>query len=167
VQNISLFGIAILLVAGFYWHDIFYTLGYIPLLIIGSIVVFLVIKCITWSSMNISGLRRKYHGVMVFKPYEMDLIRYGFKRLMIRIARNSRMNVGNVYRAKLNVTADKHFAVLLITDIITKRLGDVTESEVYLDCNDNAEQFIRYWKQKHGKVDLDAPVKVIKFDVID
>ena len=48
LNNIFLFAIAMLMVAGFYFHAEFYKLGWIGLLIIGSIVTFVVLKTIIY-----------------------------------------------------------------------------------------------------------------------
>jgi len=127
LQNALLFVIAILLVFGFYYHAEFYKLGWFGLLIIGSIITFSVLKLIIWLSYG-KTFKEDFQGVLIFRPEEVEAIKHGRIKQIIRPERKRQIQPGEVYRAKLNIMSESYFSELFIMNIFTKS-GDVMAEE--------------------------------------
>lgn len=164
LKNSLLFVISLLLVLGFYYHPYFYQLGLFWLLVVGGTVTFIIIKLGAW--INSTGVIQMYDGVMLFEPHQSELIKNGLMKQTIRLPRASRIRKGHIIRAKLSLESDIYFAELLITDVRKKAIDQLTEEDVYLSGYKNLAEFKKQWEEKHGKINEDDKVRIIKFRLI-
>ncbi len=166
LQNIVLFSIAILLVFGFYNHGYFYNFDLSLMIIVGGIFTYAVIKAIIWSANNASS-KQQVDGVMTFKDDEKNLIIHGLKKQMTQPLLKSRMKVGEIYLAKINIMSKKYFANLKITDIIEKSLDVLSTEDIYREGFHTKMQFKDQWIQKYGAWDPKLRVRLIRFNVVE
>ena len=165
-QNLFLFAIAIVLVTGFYYHGEFYKLGWIGLLIIGSITTFITLKAILYLNYN-RILKKEFDGFLIFKPEEIDSIKHGQIKQIIRPERDSNIKPGDLYKAKINVMSDQHFSELLIKSVLSKKLKELNEKDIFLTGVKSKSEFKNRWIEKYGGWKQDLEVKMIRFEPIE
>jgi len=166
LQNALLFVIAILLVFGFYYHAEFYKLGWFGLLIIGSIITFSVLKLIIWLSYG-KTFKEDFQGVLIFRPEEVEAIKHGRIKQIIRPERKRQIQPGEVYRAKLNIMSESYFSELFIMNIFTKRLKNLSENDIFLTGVKSFQDFRSIWMGKYGVWEPENSVNLIKFEVLN
>ncbi|MCK4828063.1 hypothetical protein KA005_70695 [bacterium] len=166
LQNIVLFSIAVLLVFGFYFHGYFYEFGLPLLIIIGGLFTFAIIKVIMWSVNNVNS-KHNADGVLLFKDSEKDLIIHGLIKQTTQPARKSRMKIGEIYHAKMNIMSEKYFANLKITDILEKKMNSITREDIYREGLESKQEFEHQWKQKYGTWDPVQKVRLIRFSLAE
>lgn len=132
-------------------------------MIIGSIITFAVIKTILYLNYN-KYSKDDYEGVLIFKPDDVNLIKHGKIKQIIKPDRDSNIKPGSVYKAKLNIMSDQHFSELLIKNIYSKKLRDLTEKDIILTGATSKKDFKSHWANKYGDWDPRILVKIIRFD---
>jgi hypothetical protein len=162
VRNAALFGVSMLLVIGFWGHANFYSLGFLPLVIVGGAVTFITLKVIMWANGSM-GWGRRAAGTLLFSPEDVKLVQYGAKTTLVRPLRRTRMTAGSIYEAKLSVVSDRPFARLLVTDVYRRRLGEFTEDEAARDGAGSLEEFRAMWAAAYGRWDPAQIARVIEF----
>ena len=155
-----------LLVIGFYFHGIFYEFGLPLLLLIGGVTTYSVLKLIMWSA-NHAPDQSKIDGVLIFKGKEKDLIIHGLKKQTMLPARRTRMKVGEIYRAKINIMSKKYFANLKITDILEKDLDNLSHEDLQREGLNSHDEFINSWVEQYGALQAGQKVRLIRFNVMD
>ena len=161
-RNAVLILISMVMVIGFWGHGAFYQLGEIPLVVIGGVAVFAVLKSISWANRS-TAMGKRASGTLLFPPDDIKLVQYGSKSITVRPLRKTRMRAGTVYEAKLTVTTEKSFARLLVTDVYRKRLGELTEDEVSREGLRSLAEFRKKWEAAYSKWDPNEIVRVIEF----
>jgi hypothetical protein len=152
-------------VISFYYHSEFYKLGWIPLLIIGSLITFITLKAILWVNYNkFSG--GVAHGTLIFQSDEVDAIKLGRITQLIRPRRESNIKPETIYRAKLNLMSNQFFAELLIKKVIIKKIKDITENDIFLTGAISLKDFKDNWIKRYGFWKPDSVVRVIRFETI-
>lgn len=158
-RNLVVYLISISLVIGFYWHSRFYDLGLVPLVIIGSMLTFIVLKIILWTNKETSLLKR-ISGTLFVTEDEMRDISSGKMTCLIRPIRKSRMRAGQVFTVKVSPTRDGIEEKILINEIYRKRLIEIGAMEARMAGFDNVEKFIEKFGKRFGKKDI---VRIINF----
>jgi len=166
LQNLLLFAIAALLVTGFYYHTEFYKLGWIGLLIIGSILTFIILKAILYLNYK-KFYKGECKGFLIFESEEVDSIKHGQIKQIIRPERESNIKPGDLYKAKINVMSDQHFSELLIKSIFSKKLKELNEKDIFLTGAKSKKEFKNRWIEKYGGWKQDLEVRMIRFEPID
>ena len=166
IQNIILFAIAILLVFGFYNHGYFYNFDLSMMIIIGGIFTYAVIKAIMWSANNVTA-KQPSDGVLTFKENEKNLIIHGLKKQLIQPLRKSRIKVGEIYHAKINIMSNKYFANLKISDILERNLDKLSPEDIYREGLQTKIEFKEQWIQKYGEWDPKQRVRLIRFNIVE
>jgi hypothetical protein len=166
IQNVVLFSIAVLLVIGFYNHGYFYNFDISMMLIVGGIFTYAVIKLIIWSTYNFQA-KQSSDGVIIFKENEKNLINHGLKKQLIQPLRKSRMKVGDIYNAKINIMSKNYFANLRITNIFEKKLEKLSLEDIYREGFQSKITFKNQWVQKYGGWDPKQRIRLIRFNIVD
>lgn len=154
------------MVAGFYYHAEFYKLGWIGLLIMGSMVTFIVLKIILYLNYT-KYTKGDVEGFLIFKPDEVDLIKHGKIKQIVRPDRVNYLKPGAIYRAKLNVMSDTFFSELIIRGIKIKKLFELSEQDILLTGADSRDEFINRWVTKYGSWRPEKNVRLIRFETIN
>ncbi len=162
VRNAALFVVSMMLVVGFWGHGAFYSLGFLPLVLVGGATTFVMLKLIMWASES-RGWGRRPAGTLLFAPGDVKLVQYGSKTLAVRPLRRTRMTAGSVYEAKLDVVSGRAFARLLVTDVYRRRLGELTADEAARDGARSLADFRSKWEAAYGHWDPVALCRVIEF----
>jgi len=130
IRCIFLFLISVVLVAGFWFHSLFYQVGFTNLLLVGGFVTFLVI----WAArlvMTGELPRGRPSGELSFTVDEGDRLLKRVARLVIRPSEGLVVPpVGRVIRAKYDTGPE--FARLVIEDARRAFLSDLTDEDARL-----------------------------------
>jgi len=164
-RNAALFAVSMLLVLGFWGHGNFYSLGFLPLVLIGGAITFAMLKIIMWANGSM-GWGRRSAGTLLFVPDDVRRVQYGSKTTVVRPLRRTRMRAGSIYEAKLSVVSDRSFARLLVTDVYRRRLGQFTEEEAARDGARSLEEFRQSWEAAYGPWNPAQIARVIEFRVL-
>ena len=148
VSNIILFMVSVILVIGFYWHETFYQLGLLPLVIVGGLATYIVLKVITWSANEFMTISTHPEGTLLVSEEEAKGIIAGSITRLARPLRKGRMRAGTLYDVRTNMFQDPIVRVV-ITDIRRFRLEKLREGDLPENFKD-AQEFREYWKKKHG-----------------
>ena len=162
VRNAAMFVVSMLMVIGFWGHQAFYTIGFLPLIFVGGALTFALLKVILWANGSL-GWGRRSAGTLLFAPDDVRLVQYGSKTATVRPLRRTRMRAGSIYEAKLSVVSDRAFARLLVTDVYRRRLGQFTEEEVARDGASSLEDFRKRWEAAHHRWDPGEIARLIQF----
>jgi hypothetical protein len=108
--------------------------------------------------------------MLLFKPRHQEPIITGTKTQTRRIWKKPHAKVGAIHLAKTKMISKEFFAKLLITDVYTERLGDISLedaiAEGYPDKNSYLFAFADINKQSVTDRDfLDQVLYVVKFEV--
>jgi hypothetical protein len=129
IANILLIGVSMIMVIGFFYHGTFYQIGLIPLVIIGGIIVFIVIKLVSWANSSMSIKRKGRVGTLLFKADRISSILYGEVTTTVRPLKKGRLRVDMLCSIKATLSG-KPAGMVLIKDIRRKRLNDLTDKEI-------------------------------------
>lgn len=135
-------------------------------MILGSIITFITIKAILYLNYN-RILKREFDGFLIFKPEEVDSIKHGQIKQIIRPARESNIKPGALYKAKINVMSDQHFSELLIKSVFSKKLKELNEKDIFLTGAKSRKEFKNRWIEKYGGWKQDLDVRMIRFEPMD
>jgi len=160
VSNILLVGISMIMVVGFFYHGTFYQIGLIPLVIIGGIAVFIVLKIITWANSQL-GVRRKGHvGNLLFKADRISSVLYGEVTTTIRPLKKGRLRVDMLCNVKATLSG-RPAGTVLITDIRRKKLDELDEKDTRqegMSADRFRQEFMKMYGGPEGQI-----VRVIHF----
>lgn len=160
VSNILLIGISMIMVVGFFYHGTFYQIGLIPLVIIGGVIVFVVLKVITWANSQL-GVRRKGHvGNLLFKADRIPSVLYGEVTTTVRPLKKGRLRVDMLCNIKATLSG-RPAGVVLITDIRRKRLDELGDRDMREEGMP-ADRFRKEFVKRFGGP-VDQIVRVIHF----
>jgi len=127
IRCIFLFLISVVLVAGFWFHSLFYQIGFTNLLLVGGFVTFLVI----WAArLALSGElpRGRPRGELTFSVEEADRVQKAVARLVVRPSEGTTIpGVGHVVRAMYETGPE--FGRLYIEDARRAFLSDLTDAD--------------------------------------
>jgi len=160
ISNILLVGISMIMVIGFFYHGTFYQIGLIPLVIIGGVVVFIVIKIISWANSSLSIKRKGRVGTLLFKSDRISSILYGEVTTTIRPLKKGRLKVDMLCSVKATLSG-KPAGTVLIKDIRRKRLIELTDKEMKGEGM-TAERFKEEFMKRYGGTE-EQIVRVIHF----
>lgn len=160
ISNILLIGISMIMVVGFFYHGNFYRVGLGPLIIIGGIAVFIVLKIISWANSSLSVKRKGRVGTLLFKAEKLPSITYGEVTTTIRPLKKGRLRVDMLCTIKATLSGRAAMTVL-IRDIRRKRLNELTDRDVR-DEGESAERFRAEFLKVYGG-SPDQIVRVIHF----
>ncbi len=165
IRNILLFAIAMILVLGFYYHSMFYSVSLEMGLVVGSIIVFGLMKLSAW--INSHRLFQVYDGVLLFEPDEVEQVKNGYIKAILRKTRPlSRLKKGNIIRAKLSLQDKAYFAELLIIDEQLKRKDEITNEDAYLCGFRSKKELLEDWQSKNKRSGGNKRLRLIKFKVL-
>lgn len=164
LRQVTLFGVAMLMVLGFYLHEGFYSLGLPLLLAIGATAVFVVLRAIAWS-LGPDRAKPQTTGVLLFPKGLVDGIRHGTVTTTLRPLRESPMRAGDVFGARVLLT-ETSFALVRIVEIRRSRLGGMTAADAR-QCGFGEEAaLLDVWTRTRGRNDPNEIVRLIRFEVI-
>ena len=127
VRSVLLFLLSIVLVAGFYFHSAFYSVGLYPLLLIGGFVTFLVIlgaRLILLGELP----RGRPSGELTFGLEEGDRVQRQIVSLAVLPVEGRDVPVvGQAVRGRYETGIE--FGRLLVVDVGRKFLSEITEEE--------------------------------------
>lgn len=131
LRGVFLFLFCILLVAGFWFHSLFYQVGFFPLLLGGGFVVFLVILAMRAAlGAEVIRIRKPKHS-LVFSESEATQIIHGIKTMTAsRVEEISPLSAGAYCLGRVGDEQGKPFAVVKILDSSRRLVEDVTEEEI-------------------------------------
>lgn len=134
-----LFGLSVLLVAGFYFHSEFYALGLYPLLAIGGAVTFLVILAFR---IILTGEipRGRPSGDIIFPLEAGNAVLDGGIRAAFVPQRDEPPTVGQVVRARYPTSAE--FGRLLVVDAVRKYVSDLTDADARMAGYQNLQALL-------------------------
>jgi hypothetical protein len=103
---------------------------------------------------------------MLFKPYHIWPIIAGVKTQTRRVWTRRRARPGSVHLAHTKFLAPKidAFATLLIKDIYSQPLGDMTEEDAWAEGGYTLKTFRKGWPLINGSWDPDQIVWVVRFE---
>jgi hypothetical protein len=160
ISNILLVGISMIMVVGFFYHGTFYQIGLIPLVIIGGIAVFVVLKIISWANSSLTVKRKGRVGTLLFKADRLPSITYGEVTTTIRPLKKGRLRVDMLCTVKATLSGRAAMTVL-IQDIRRKRLNELTERDLREEQT-SPEGFVKEFIKAYGGAP-DQMVRVIHF----
>jgi len=160
ISNILLVGISMIMVIGFFYHGTFYQIGLIPLVIIGGVVVFIVIKIISWANSSLSVKRKGRVGTLLFKADRISSVLYGEVKSTVRPLKKGRLRVDMLCSVKATLSG-KPAGLVLITDIRRKRLFDLSDTEAKAEGLSSAK-FKHEFIKRYGGTE-DQIVRIIHF----
>jgi ParB family chromosome partitioning protein len=97
-----------------------------------------------------------------FSKIHADAILIGAKTQTSRKGKEPKLQKGVIVRGQVT-----HFADLLITDIVKKKLADFNEDDAKREGGYTLEEFKAVWKTLHGKWNPDEQVFVISFKLLN
>ena len=127
---------------------------------------FIVIKAILYLNYNKYN-KGEFDGFILFKPEDVDSIKHGRIKQIIRLERESSIEPGAIYKAKLNAMSHQYFSELLIKNIFSKKLKDLSEKEIFLTGADSSDEFKNRWLEKYGAWQPNLLVRLIRFEQLD
>ena len=154
------------MVTGFYYHAEFYKLGWIGLLILGSIITFITVKVILYLSYSWPQMK-EFEGALIFKSEEVNPIKHGKIKQIIKPGRECNIRPDAVYQAKLNIMSERYFSELLITNIFSKKLKELSEKDILLTGAGSRKEFKKRWVVKYGRWVPNMDVTMIRFESIE
>ena len=159
VRSGFLFILSVLLVLGFYVHSAFYAIGFIPLLVGGSVATFLVI---TTTRVIVAGQipGRRPVGEVAFSTDDLERVLLAPSVSTILPVRSDLALNGDVVRAKDE--AGREFARLIATDGRRKLLGDVTDDEARMAGFSSAQEVHDVARAEWG-LEMEAPIAILTF----
>ena len=160
VSNVLLLAISMVMVLGFFYHGEFYQIGLQALVVIGSVVVFVVLKVISWANSEFRTKRQGRVGNLIFKASVIPSVLYGEVKSTIRPLKKSRLRVGNVCNVRAKVSG-KGAGQVLVTDIRRKRLKDITRKDAGEEDKD-VDGFRQDWLKRYGGEE-EQLVRIIDF----
>jgi hypothetical protein len=160
VSNMLLLAISMVMVLGFFYHGEFYQVGLGALVVIGSAVVFVVLKVISWANSEFRTKRKGRVSNLIFKARVIPSVLYGEVRSTVRPMKRSRLRVGNVCNVRAKVSG-KSAGQVIVTDVRRKRLRDITVRDLS-DEDKDADGFRMDWTKRYGGEE-DQVVRVIDF----
>jgi hypothetical protein len=163
ISNILLVGISMIMVVGFFYHGTFYQIGLIPLVLIGGVGVFVVLKIISWANSSLGIKRKGRVGTLLFKADRIPSITYGEVTTTIRPLKKGRLKVDMLCSIKATLSG-KAALTVLIKDIRRKRLSELSDLDLRKEGM-SAEKFKEEFLKVYGGAP-DQIVRVIHFIAI-
>jgi uncharacterized protein YqfB (UPF0267 family) len=160
VSNILLLAISMVMVLGFFYHGEFYQIGLERLVVIGSIVVFVVLKVISWANSEFRTRGKGRVGNLIFRADVIPAVLYGEVTSTIRPLKKSRLRVGNLVNVRAKVSG-RTAGTVEVTDIRRRRLEDLSDKDTS-DEGVGAREFREGWLKRYGGAG-DQIVRVIRF----
>ncbi|MGQ0797342.1 MAG: hypothetical protein ACT4OI_05720 [Methanobacteriota archaeon] len=151
--------LSLLLVLGFYVHSSFYALGFVPLIVAGTTVTFLVItagRAIVVGRMP----RSKPAGDLTFRPEQAQGLLATQNAAFIASLESEVPFVGEMIRA--DDESGVEFARLLTVDCRRKFVSDVTAEDARRAGFSSLEAFLAVARDEWG-LDPDGTVSVVDF----
>ncbi len=139
-----LFLISVVLVAGFWFHSEFYQLGFVPLLLIGGLVTFLVILALR--ALGPGGLRRRARGTVAFPRESVEWWMSGTQTLAILTSGREVPPAGSAAHAVVATTGSR-IGVVRIRDVRRRLLGDLREEDAAAAGYDDLAAFRSAWSR--------------------
>jgi len=163
IRSSLLFLLSVLLVMGFYYHDRFYSLGVVPLLLGGGLLTFLVItaaRAITGTSV----LPRQATVDLDLTQTLGERLRAGTNVLEIAPVTPDVPSVGEVARVRTDRGAE--FARLRTADCIRRYVSEVSEDEAQRAGYPSAAAFAKVATGDWG-LQAEDVVALIEFEVLE
>jgi hypothetical protein len=160
ISNILLIGISMIMVIGFFYHGTFYQIGLIPLVIIGGIAVFIVLKIISWANSSLSVKRKGRVGTLLFRADQIPSILYGEISTTVRPLKKGRLKVDMLCTVKATLSG-KPAGMVLIKDVRRRRLNELSDKEIK-DEGVSSSLFKQEFMKRYGGTE-DQIVRVIHF----
>jgi len=105
--------------------------------------------------------------MLLFKKQHIAPILTGAKTETRRIwPKGPRVRVGAVHQCRTSLFGEP-FARVRVTGLRRERLGDMTDSDAYLEGYDSLEEFYGAWLEINGSWNPQQMVYVVDFEVID
>jgi hypothetical protein len=160
IPNLILFLVSTTMVAGFFFHGEFYQFGFAPLLLVGGVVVFVVLKIISMANSEKTINKNKPTKTLLFPKDVVNSVMFGEIKTTIRPFKISRLRVGTVCNVRTTITG-RSLGTILITDVRRKRLEELGDKDTRPE-GDRADEFRKKWLEKHGGKS-DQIIRIIEF----
>jgi len=160
ISNVLLIGISMIMVVGFFYHGTFYQIGLIPLVIIGGIAVFIVLKIISWANSSLSVKRKGRVGTLLFRADRIPSILYGEISTTVRPLKKGRLEVDMLCTVKATLSG-RPAGMILIKDIRRRRLHELSDKEIK-DEGVSTTMFRQEFIKNYGGAE-DQIVRIIHF----
>ncbi len=159
LRSFLLFVLSLILVAGFYFHASFYTIGLYPLLLVGGLATFLVI---TAARLIVMGdlPRGRPTSELSFPLEEGDRVLRGVVSLTILPLEADAPHVGQVVRARYDTGTE--FGRLVVTDGSRRFLGEVSDEEARKAGHRSASELRDAFRRRRGW-GSEEPVALLEF----
>ncbi len=162
--NLILLTIAIILVAGFWFHGEFYQIGLPALLFVGVIAVFLIIKGASLALKGYPTFMEK-GGEIKLSSLEIKLILEGRKDIYIGKLGNSGMRIGKYL--EFYASDERYKAKVKILNIYRKRLSSLTISEIRRNGYKTIESLAGAWESLFSEWNDKEIVKIVEFELLE
>ncbi len=140
-----LFVISLILVVGFWFHREFYQIGFLPLVLIGGAVTFLVLLALR--ALNQGRLwRPRPRGTLPLPREAAERVLAGTQTIAILPVAAAAPAAGSVTRAVLGTTKEP-VATLRVGDVRRRLAGDVSEEEATAAGYDGFDGFRTAWSR--------------------
>ena len=156
-----LFLISVVLVIGFWYHREFYQIGFLPLVLIGGGVTFLVL--LSLRALNQGGLWKvRPRGSLPLAREATERVLAGTQTLAILPLASDVPSAGSVTRVVIAAASAHPVAVVRIRDVRRRLAADVREDEAIAAGFDGLHGFRTAWDRK-GAWDPRALVAIVEF----
>ena len=108
-----------------------------------------------------------FEGILIFNSEDVEAIKHRKIKQIIKPERETKIKPGSIYKAKLNIMSDQYFSELLINDISSKKLNDLSEQDVILTGTNTKSDFKKHWMEKYGYWRPNMMVRLIRFEPIN
>lgn len=157
LRSLLLFFISNVIVAGFWFHQEFYRLGLVPLLVLGGFMVFLVIM-VTRSILSGALPRRRAREELVLSVAEADAIPHRAEGVVIAPAAPDLPHLGAVVR--IVTEGGALYGTMRVVNAHRTLLGDLTQEDIQCAGYANPSAFRKSWQARRPWL-AEEPVTVI------
>ena len=159
IRSAILFGVALVLVAGFWFHREFYQVGFVPLLVAGGFVTFLVMGIVRWALRGEFFGRSRATLTLPLEDGERLLQRRAALAILPADARIPRVGAHAVARFETGPAIGR----FRLADAYRKVLGDLDPDEIRGAGFRTVEELRRAWSSR-GPWKPDAVVLIARLE---
>ena len=165
LDNLALLLVSMTMVVGFWVHGEFYQFGLGPLVLVGGLVTFTVLKVILWSGSTMRLQRYRTQGTLLFHPDEVAAVLEGRQRAVARPLRRSHLVAGSLVAARSALDSPEPFATLRILETDRVPLSALPAA-VARECGAGEPPDLQRWLGQAYGIGHGDIVRVLRFSVI-
>ncbi len=162
LRDVTLLLVSMVLVMGFWVHREFYQIGLGPLVVIGGVATYVVIKLLFWSSGAVALRYRPLTGTLLFDPEEVEGVLARRQTAIIRPLRRSHLVPGTLVGARSTLGPGSRFAVLEIVEIERLALDQIPTTVLRLTGSSDVASLPQRLADRY-RVYANTPLRVIHF----